>query len=342
MNPRIVAAALGCLLAAAPAGAVPLTAFSSFYVLGDSLSDVGNVYDASFGRVPESPPYWHGRFSNGPVWADRVAGAFKDEGIRTGNLAWGGALADGRGVPDIGLQATQFRLIGRNKRGDRPLVSIWGGGNDILDAAGKARARREGRQAAGAVGDAAMSLTRAGVWDLMLFDMPNLGEIPKFGDNAARSASARAASRAFNRQLAREIAALENRGARVYTVGVWDLFDALIDDPKSFGVANVTTPCLDDDDNPCTRRQGRRRAFFDGIHPNRVVHRAIAEAALDSLGGGPAALSVLAATAPPTHLASAAPAPAVPAPVPLPASGLMLIAAVGVAGFWRRLVRGSR
>jgi outer membrane lipase/esterase len=336
MQRKIWAAVLSSLLIAAPAGAVPLNAFSSFYVLGDSLSDVGNAYDASRGRIPESPPYWHGRFSNGRVWADRVGGAFKAEGVRTGNLAWGGALADGPGVPDIGLQVTQFRLIDRDKRGDRPLVSIWGGGNDILDAAGKARARREGRDAASAIGDAAMSLTRAGVRDLMLFDMPNLGEIPKFGDNADKSASARAASRAFNRRLSREIATLEDRGVNVYTVGVWHLFNALLEDPRSFGVANVTTPCLDEDDNPCTRRQGRRRAFFDEIHPNRVVHRAIAEAALDSLAG-PGAVSVIAAASP---APPAAAAPTMPAPVPLPASGLLLVAAVGAAGLLRVRRRG--
>ena len=162
----------------------------------------------------------------------------------------------------------------------------------------------------------------------MLFDMPNLGEIPKFGDNADKSASARAASRVFNRQLApRDRPRSRTAGCASTRSGSGTLFHALLDDPRSFGVTNVTTPCLDDDDNPCTRRQGRRRAFFDEIHPNRVVHRAIAEAALDSLAGGPGAISVLAATASPVALASAAPAPAIPAPVPLPASGLLLAGA---------------
>ena len=219
-----------------------------------------------------------------------------------------------------------------NKRGDRPLVSIWGGGNDILNVAGKARARKEGRQAAIAIGDAAQSLRRGGVSDLMIFDMPDLGEIPKFRDNDDKAASASAASRVFNRQLGKQIDALTAKGVTVYTVSAYDLFNDLLDDPRSFGVTNVTTPCLDEDDNPCTRRQGLRRAFFDEIHPNKRVHAALAEAALDALDGGAKASAFMVAAAAPAP----APVAATPAPVPLPASGLMLVAALGAAGAWVR------
>src|SRR5205823_5341630 len=48
-------------------------AFSSpLVVFGDSLSDVGNVNNQTFGISPGSG-YWNGRFSNGPVWAESLA-----------------------------------------------------------------------------------------------------------------------------------------------------------------------------------------------------------------------------------------------------------------------------
>ena len=128
---------------------MPINAFSSFYVLGDSLSDVGNAYDAPFTEIPESPPYWHGRFSNGPVWADRVAGAFKAEGVRTDNLAWGGALADGPGVPDIGAAGD---AVPPRSTATSAATGRWcrsgAAATTSSHAAGKARARKEGRQAA--------------------------------------------------------------------------------------------------------------------------------------------------------------------------------------------------
>ena len=50
----------------------PGWAYSTIYSFGDSLSDVGNVYSATGGLVP-IPPYYNGRFSNGPNWVDDLS-----------------------------------------------------------------------------------------------------------------------------------------------------------------------------------------------------------------------------------------------------------------------------
>ncbi|NEO24192.1 MAG: SGNH/GDSL hydrolase family protein [Moorea sp. SIO4A5] len=56
--------------------------FTNLYVFGDSLSDPGNVFNISKASnqvnptipiTPQSPPYFQGRFSNGPVWVDYLA-----------------------------------------------------------------------------------------------------------------------------------------------------------------------------------------------------------------------------------------------------------------------------
>ncbi len=52
----------------------PTPPFSTIYAFGDSLSDAGNVYIATQGAEPVSPPYSDGRFSNGPVWVQDLAG----------------------------------------------------------------------------------------------------------------------------------------------------------------------------------------------------------------------------------------------------------------------------
>lgn len=59
----------------------------SLFVFGDSLSDTGNFYGAT--QQPQSPPYFTGRFSNGPV---AVEGLAQQLGFTiAANYAWGGA-----------------------------------------------------------------------------------------------------------------------------------------------------------------------------------------------------------------------------------------------------------
>ncbi len=53
------------------AAAVALTP-SRVVVFGDSLSDIGNIDDATLGVVP-GRTYYNGRFSNGPAWVERLA-----------------------------------------------------------------------------------------------------------------------------------------------------------------------------------------------------------------------------------------------------------------------------
>jgi phospholipase/lecithinase/hemolysin len=60
--------------------------FSKLYVFGDSLSDPGNIYNATIfvqwfdgllgleiPVLPPSPPYFEGRYSNGSIWIDYLA-----------------------------------------------------------------------------------------------------------------------------------------------------------------------------------------------------------------------------------------------------------------------------
>ena len=54
------------------ARSVNAQSFTDLLVFGDSLSETGNVQVGSEGVFPASPPYFEGRWSNGPVWVEHV------------------------------------------------------------------------------------------------------------------------------------------------------------------------------------------------------------------------------------------------------------------------------
>src|SRR5271156_6305416 len=65
---------IAVLLSAVGAAARAATpSYDALYVFGDSYCDVGNLFLATGGAEPPAP-YYNGRFSNGPIWIEHVAG----------------------------------------------------------------------------------------------------------------------------------------------------------------------------------------------------------------------------------------------------------------------------
>jgi phospholipase/lecithinase/hemolysin len=122
--------------------------FDEIVIFGDSHSDTGNVFLLSQG-LAVAPPYYAGRFSDGPVWVEQLAKRLKldspDPSVGGGtNYAFGGAQA-GRGfsptacaridgtrtcVPNMGLQIELFTEAGGEFDGDE-LIVVQGGGNNL-------------------------------------------------------------------------------------------------------------------------------------------------------------------------------------------------------------------
>lgn len=291
------------------AGAASLSAtYSSFWALGDSLSDNGNLFAATSNATPPnptpaSPPYFDGRFSNGPVWAEAIAADF----AVAGNFAFGGAnaLTNADPVPDLAFQIGAFTTNAPAVMGARPLASLWFGANDqfgaldALAAGGAGSTVAVGETAANAVIAGARALAEQGVGDFLIFNLPDLGAIPAFAATPL-SGAATAGATAFNARLDAGIDGLRASGLRVAVVDAFSLFNALLADPAGFGVADATTPCIVPGVGVCTPEQATQLAFFDPVHPNATIHARLATEARAAL-----------------------------APVPLPAAGWLLAAALG-------------
>lgn len=302
----------GAVIAAAfvtgPAAAAPLGAtYSSFWALGDSLSDNGNLFAATGGAAPSDPPYLKGRFSNGPVWAEGITSEFLAAGRPSANFAFGGAKAQGDadGIPDLADQIGFFTLAAKPVMGALPLVSLLIGPNDLFAGLGALAGdpgatpiAEVGFNAATALGLGAQALAGLGVSDFLIFNLPDLGLTPAYlAAPAPLQAAATAGTLAYNAQLDAVVAGLRGDGLNVSTVDLYGLFARLRDDPLAFGVSDVITPCIIPGVSVCTPDEAAARAFFDPVHPNALVHAVIGDAARAAL-----------------------------APVPLPASAALLIA----------------
>jgi outer membrane lipase/esterase len=319
------AAALGLLLlaalAAGPAAAVPL-GYGGLYAFGDSLTDNGNAYRWSGGRTPKSPPYWKGRFADGPNWYDRVAAAFRAEGAETRNYAVGGATAITRDIHDLQNQRRLFQISITPKRNS--IAAVGAGANDVMNSLGRSDLTSVARKAADEVVRAVNSLMSNRVKSALVLNLADLGKIPRYAnrDAATREAATRGAM-AFNNRLAIGLAGLRAKGMTIHEVDVFGYFNEVWADPLAFGIDNLTRPCLIDNKAVCTAAEMARSAFADRTHPSATLHAILASRVLDLLRGEGDTMGAAAFSAFSDGFA------AEPAAVPLPLPVALLLAGIG-------------
>ena len=115
----------------------PLT---TLVIFGDGNSDTGNVYNLTNHQWPLVPPYYQGRFSNGPIWIDylNISNVF--------NYAYADAMIDNdifitgftgpnrTIVPGIRQQITTYLTIQNIATTDlsKVLYIIWSNGNEYF------------------------------------------------------------------------------------------------------------------------------------------------------------------------------------------------------------------
>jgi len=199
---------------------------SRVVIFGDSLSDDGNL-KRRLKVFPESP-YWLGRFSDGPNWADHFE---TRTGVSVQNLAYGGAVATKHNnVPYEQVvtkvsQGGQFFVSGSLEREVRDYIErdvttgslkspeeavfvIWGGANDYLvkeplrsdvrtmldTPKGEAGYRRIANEAVGSMADQVRQLYAVGARQFVVVNLPNLGMTPMVIHNTSYHAREEGAS----------------------------------------------------------------------------------------------------------------------------------------------------
>jgi len=248
--------------------------FDNLYVFGDSYCDVGNLFAATGGAIPGAP-YYNGRFSNGPIWVDHVAGFLGVPllpSLQGGtDYAFGGAwmtapqTIPGGTIPDVLQQVQLYLSLNGGKADPNALYVIEGGGNDILGTtSGSPDAL--GYQIASGVAQSELMLRRAGARHFLIPDMINVGLLPAAAGNAQFAAAASKAANKWTDVLLEFEQQLE--GIRIIRMDVFYLFNAVEKDPSHFGFADVTDPCL----TTAVCGDPDHTLFWDTHHPTVFGH----------------------------------------------------------------------
>lgn len=287
------------------------TLYSAIHVFGDSLSDNGNVRLALLGGgidaltpVPVSGngfipdlPYDRGAgllpaLSNGPNWIEDLStsllGAPVAPSLAGGsNHAFGGArmaASDASAVPSVAEQVSGFLAAQTQPLDPDALYVVWGGGNDVRDAAALTLGGGDPSSILAAYADALQgavgSLLAAGADYLLVPNIPDIGMTPairQYGDAAAAAVSLLTAG--FNDLYNDVLDALQlvHSEARIIRLDTYRLLDQVVASPASFGLSDADNACAASVD--CIADPDGH-FFWDGIHPTAAGHALIAAAAL--------------------------------------------------------------
>ncbi|MFB2897520.1 SGNH/GDSL hydrolase family protein [Aerosakkonemataceae cyanobacterium BLCC-F50] len=242
------------------------------YVFGDSLSDVGNVYQATNGKSPPSPPYFKGRYSNGPVWVEYLASGLKLTSNLNNNFAYGGAkTGDSQDLPPGVLAQIQRFKVKNPTANPKALYIIWAGANDYLGGA------TDTTTPINNLATAVKRLAEIGAKNIVVVNLPDLGKLPATR-TTERAKSLSSLSQNHNSGLAASMKTLRQKFAdtNIRYVDVNALFNQVYTAPGKYGFNNVTQACLREE-VVCDRPN--EYLFWDGIHPSTAAHKLLVQLA---------------------------------------------------------------
>jgi phospholipase/lecithinase/hemolysin len=272
-------------LAFAAFGSLTAHAYDSIIVFGDSYNDVGNIYAVSsaLGQPYPPPPYYDGRFSNGPIWIEHIAsdwGLPLTPSVLGGtDYAFGGAellapvTLDGQTIPSVEQQVGAYLIAHGGKADPHALYVLEGGGNDILDATDISSPSTLGTAIGTAIYGIERTLRKAGAKSFLIPDVLNVGQLPAAAANANSAAFVKFALNASiyaNGAMVSLLASdMQLPGIEIHRLPVFRTYVAVLKDQTHFGFTNVVTPCLT---QTTVCADPDHTLWWDAEHPSEFGH----------------------------------------------------------------------
>lgn len=237
----------------------PVYAFSfdKIIVFGDSLSDIGNVFlftsaahqaVPSIPIVPKEPPYFQGRFTNGPVWIETVA---KFYNVSLKNYAYGGAWAESvfesKQLFPFSLEMqVNFYLVNsfHDYDKDKHLYVIWIGSNDYLQ--GRKDIEYAITNTMATLRKQIDLLIYYGARKFLLLNLPDLSFVPQVIEKGSEfAANISQLSNLHNKKLDEMLINVKKQYADVkfLFLDINSYFSDMLHYPERYHLKNVTEAC---------------------------------------------------------------------------------------------------
>ncbi len=279
-------------------GLVLATPLNKIVIFGDSLSDNGNLYEFMQHELPQSPPYYKGRFSNGLVWVEQLTRFYFPKTIQAHLLDY---AVGGAGVFEGEDDMTLFTLKREihnyldshdGKADENSLFIVWIGANNYLGVPDDADAAILETQQG--IVHGLEQLAKAGAKHILIMNLPDLGRTPiayEFKSEETLSYFAKQ----HNQLLLEATLKLQQEKPEVQWLyfDVYEGLERLFNAPEIYGFNNIKDTCYDvslKKSSKNTLLQLLRKmkvntheqpcdgyVFFDPVHPTEPVHNILAE-----------------------------------------------------------------
>ena len=280
-----------------------LSPASNLVVFGDSLSDMGNGNSSALvSLVFSSPPYWQGRFSNGPVWIEHVSDSYGlnttfGNGIDSGdNRAFGGSQT-GQGysyviLPNTGAQINNYLANVQSSFSSSDVIFLWAGGNDFLYGTGNPDLISQN------MASHVKTLAEAGASRFVVANLPPLELTPEgAGRTSQQQATMASDIVSYNSKLSVEMNNLSNSmNLDITLIDAWTVFNQIVDNAGHVGITNtqdqaciggtsigaLPLPICGSGANVVSNVD--EYLFFDKAHPTATMHEIIGKVAVMNIG----------------------------------------------------------
>jgi phospholipase/lecithinase/hemolysin len=281
-------------------GIISATPLHNIVVFGDSLSDNGNLYELMNHQIPQSPPYYKGRFSNGRVWIEHLVGFYFPENHHEHLLdyAFGGAGVAEDDEDDVLLtlskQIKSYFSDHNQKASKNSLYVIWIGANNYL--ALPTDVGKTVLEVNIGIKHSIQELVEKGAKHILVVNLPDLGRTPAALEFDAVDTMTFMAE-THNDLLAQTIANFKREYPDVQWLQ-YDLskaFKSVMDQPEDYGFTNIKDTCVQFDEEISKASVLKMTAaakpridedackgfvFFDLVHPTAKAHQILAREAI--------------------------------------------------------------
>ena len=265
---------------------------SNIVVFGDSLSDMGNAKDSIL-DVPDVPPYWNGRFSNGKVWVEYFSdnmGLNTTHGSGTSpgdNRAFGGSQT-GQGysyllLPNVGTQIDSYLTNVQTAISNDDLVILWAGGNDFLYGLG------DPDVISANMASHITALAGAGATHFLVANLPPLEKTPEVRSwSASRQSNIANDVVEYNQKLNSQVSSLKNDlSIDINLIDAHALFNEIETNAPHLGLTNTIDPACSSsgsilplpicNSGDSVVENVDAYLYFDKAHPTAALHSAMGE-----------------------------------------------------------------